>query len=193
LAGSDSEENVTTSAPSQPVYNRQVPTVHIICGPLGAGKTTLARRIAKSHHALRFSLDEWVMQLFGSEAPQPMVFEWWDDHCKRCSTRIWSVAKQALALGVDVVLDCGFPALAQRNEYRTLALQAGAAVHLHIVDADRALRADRVRSRNRERGETFALFVTDDMFEGSESWWEPPAGPELTGAFTYHEGARTQS
>jgi len=73
-----------------------VPTVHIVAGPIGAGKTTLARRLAADRRALRFSLDEWVMQLFGSEAPHPMVFEWWEEHCKRCSARIWSVCRDAL-------------------------------------------------------------------------------------------------
>jgi len=103
-------------------------TVHIICGPLGAGKTTVARRLAQTPAVLRFSLDEWVMQLFGREAPHPMVYEWWAEHCRRCSTRIWS-----------------------------------------------------------EQRETFALLVTDDMFEGSESWWEPPSGAELVGAVTFHK------
>ena len=51
------------------------------------------------------------MQLFGSEAPHPMVFEWWEEHCKRCSARIWSVCRDALARDVDVVLDLGFPSL----------------------------------------------------------------------------------
>ena len=163
-----------------------MPTVHILCGPIGAGKTTLARRLAQTQGALRFSLDEWVMQLFGKEAPEPMVFEWWAEHCARCSTRIWSVCEELLARGLDVVLDLGFPGLAQSEEYRALALQTGASLHLHIVTANVAVRAERVRARNRERRETFALVVTEDMFVGSESWWEPPSDSELSGAFTFH-------
>lgn len=167
-----------------------MPTVHLICGPLGAGKTTLALRLARAHHALRFSLDEWVMQLFGAEAPHPMVYEWWVEHCNRCSARMWSVCRDVLARGVDVVLDFGFPRFAHREEYRTLSRAAGAMVHLHVVDADRALRRERVHARNRERRETFSLLVTDDMFDGSESWWEPPSGIELDGAVTFHTTAQ---
>jgi len=168
-------------------------TVHIICGPLGAGKTTVARRLAQTQGALRFSLDEWVMQLFGTEAPHPMVFEWWVERCSRCSKRIWSVCRDVLGQGFDVVLDFGFPGLAHREEYRALAAEAGATVHLHIVDADVALRRQRVRERNRDQRETFALLVTDGMFEGSESWWEPPSGIELGGAVTFHTIETAQS
>lgn len=163
-----------------------MPIVHIICGPVGAGKTTLARQLAHAEGAVRFSLDEWVMELFGREAPQPLDLDWWVDHCDRCSKRIWSVCTALLARGVDVVLDCGFSGFAQREEYRAFALKVGATVHLHVVDADPPLRRARVQARNREQRETFALHVTDDMFETSEPWWEPPRGAELTGAVTIH-------
>jgi hypothetical protein len=40
-------------------------TVHLICGPIGAAKTTTAGRLARQHRAVRFSLDAWVMQRRG--------------------------------------------------------------------------------------------------------------------------------
>jgi predicted kinase len=163
-----------------------VSTVHMICGPLGAGKTTLARRLAEEHQALRFSLDEWVMQLFASEAPNPMAFEWWAERCKRCSERIWSICRQVLAKDVDVVLDFGFPSAAHREEYHRRAMQVGATVHLHIVTAGADLRWERVQARNRGESDTFALPVTEDMFVGSEAWWEPPSDAETAGAVTFH-------
>lgn len=163
-----------------------MPCVHIVCGPLGAGKTTIARRLAKEHGAVRFSLDEWVMQLFGSEAPAPMRFEWWADRCKRCSERIWSTAQCILANGLDVVLDFGFPRSADREEYRGRATQIGAIVHLHVVTAAPDLRWKRVQARNRDKLETFALVVTEAMFAGSEHWWEHPSDAELAGAVTMH-------
>jgi predicted kinase len=158
----------------------------MICGPLAAGKTTLARRLAEEQGALCFSLDEWVMQLFGPEAPNPMMFEWWAERCHRCSERIWSTCEQLLLANVDVVLDFGFPGAAQREEYRCRALQAAATVHLHIVSATADLRWERVQARNRGESPTFALAVTRDMFVGSEAWWEPPSDLELAGPVTFH-------
>lgn len=167
-----------------------MPTVHMICGPLGAGKTTLARRLAEEHRALRFSLDEWVMQLFGSEAPNPMIFEWWAERCRRCSERIWSICQHVLVEGLDVILDLGFPKAAHREEYRCRAIQIGATVHLHVVTAEASLRWQRVLTRNRGDSNTFALAVTEDMFVGSEVWWEPPSDAELTGPVTFHDPGR---
>jgi predicted kinase len=164
-----------------------MPTVHLICGPLGAGKTTLARRIAGEQGALRCSLDEWVMQLFGAEAPEPMVFEWWAERCRRCRERIWSMCEVVLARRLDVVLDFGFPSVSEREEYRQRALGAGASVHLHVVLASPALRWQRVQARNRDRAETFALVVTEGMFQGSEAWWQPPTAAERAGAISFHE------
>ena len=163
-----------------------VPTVHMICGPIGAGKTTLARRLAEERGAVRFSLDEWVMQLFGAEAPEPMEPRWWADRCTRCSDRIWNVCQGLLDKGVDIVLDFGFPRAVHREEHRERAEQCGAEVHLHVVTASAALRWQRVQARNRARGETFALRVSESMFGSSEAWWEPPAEAELTGPYTFH-------
>ena len=164
----------------------------MICGPLGAGKTTLARRLAEEHQALRFSLDEWVMQLFASEAPHPMVFEWWAERCKRCSERIWSICQQVLAKNVDVILDFGFPGAAHRDEYRRRATDLGATVHLHVVTAAADLRWARVQTRNRGDSETFALPVTKNMFVGSEHWWEPPSEAETAGRVTFHDAKTTR-
>ena len=132
------------------------------------------------------------MQLFGAEAPEQMVFEWWAERCRRCSERIWSVAEQLLAQGVNVVLDFGFPRFAHRDEYRSRALQVGATVQLHVVDADPALRWKRVQGRNEGHSDTFALVVTEGMFAGSEAWWEHPSDTELAGGATFHapEGTR---
>lgn len=163
-----------------------MPTVHLISGPLGAGKTTLARRIASEQGALRFSLDEWVMQLFGSEAPEPMRFEWWAERCRRCRERIWSVCEDVLERELDVVLDFGLPHVAERREIREQALRAGASVQLHVITGAAELRWERVQGRNRARAETFALVVTEEMFKGSESWWEQPTVEELEDGILFH-------
>lgn len=163
-----------------------MPVVHLICGPIGAGKTTVAWRLAEQHRAVRFSLDEWVMELFGKEAPDPMRFEWWAERCERCRQRMWSVCEALLARDVDVILDFGLPSLEQREHWRALALQRGAGVHLHVVTADAAVRWQRVQVRNGRESVTFALVVTQSMFAGSELWWEPPRGDELATAITFH-------
>lgn len=163
-----------------------VPNLHLVCGPIGAGKTTAARGLASERDAMLFSLDDWVMQMFGAEAPHPMIFEWWAERCRRCSERIWSISEALLVRGVEVVLDFGFPRAAHREEYRQRARQAGVTVHLHVVDAGAELRWQRVRRRQRDRSSTFALPVTQDMFAASERWWEYPSEAERAEYAAFH-------
>jgi predicted kinase len=157
-----------------------VPTVHLISGLIGSGKSTLARRLERELPALRISLDEWIMTLFGEEMPPGGVtFEWWSNRAARCSRMAYSVAGQALAAGADVVLDCGFLARSHRDEARRWAQAVGAGTKLHLLRADAAVRRERVGRRNLERGDTFALVVTDAMFDALP--WEPPDASELAG------------
>jgi predicted kinase len=46
------------------VRDRGGPTVHLLCGLPGAGRTTHARRLAAERPAVRFSLDEWMLRLY---------------------------------------------------------------------------------------------------------------------------------
>jgi predicted kinase len=115
-------------------------TVHLICGEQGAGKTTLALRLARELSAVRFSLDEWIVQLFGKTMPTPMNSVWWVEHAKLCSTVIWTTARQLLAAGTDVILDFGFASRAHRSESLDRAWEAGAEAKIHVVTADRDVR-----------------------------------------------------
>jgi predicted kinase len=99
------------------------------------------------------------------------VLENWMSWCDTCGERIWLTARDALALGVNVILDLGLPMRAARDHYRRLALAAGAQVHFHVVTGDPEVRFARTQARNADRGETFAIKVTDDMFKHSETWW----------------------
>ncbi|MBE9553908.1 MAG: ATP-binding protein [Proteobacteria bacterium] len=155
-----------------------MPTVHLICGPTGAGKTTFARELAAERGALRFSIDEWMANLFAADTPDPLTFEWAIERVGRCETQIWQTGLAALAAGRDIVLDLGFTTREQRDRFRTQAVEASYNVSLHHVTAARDLRLDRVRTRNHDRSEVFAFEVTDGMFEFMEDRFELPAEEE---------------
>ncbi|WP_223979178.1 ATP-binding protein [Arthrobacter sp. NicSoilB8] len=50
------ESNANPTAKDRP------PTVHLPCGPNGAGGTTRARELQAGLQAVRFSLDEWMLR-----------------------------------------------------------------------------------------------------------------------------------
>ena len=157
------------------------PTVHIVFGPLGAGKTTLARQLAHQNQAVRFSIDEWMIQLFGPDLPKSMSLSWMQDRVRRCETKIWSVAQQVMKVGSNVVLDLGFMMVSDRKRFINLANEASRGCNLHHVTASHANRRARVLNRNTERGETFAFEVTPMMFDFMEKQFESPTETELLG------------
>jgi predicted kinase len=161
-------------------------TVHMIAGPVGAGKTTYAQRLAREAAAVHFSIDDWMATLFAADAPARPDLTWALERTARCEAQVWKTAGQVLALGRDVVLDLGFLRCEQRERFRQAAAEAGQALRLHLVTAAAERRRDRVRERNRQRGETFRLEVSDAMFEWSEGWFEPPDEDELRDARVVH-------
>jgi predicted kinase len=156
--------------------------IHLILGPQGSGKSTYARRLAQAEGATRFSIDEWMQGLFIPDIPKAMSLAWIMERVRRCESQIWATASQIWANNGDVVLDLGFTKIESRNHFRSLATQIGAQVQLHILDAPHAIRKERVRGRNIEKGETYAFEVTPMMFDFMEKEFQRPTDEEREGA-----------
>lgn len=154
-------------------------TLHLIYGPQGAGKSTLALQLADTQRALRFSIDEWMGQLFGPDLPQPIDFGWIAERVHRCETRIRASAFDAVRRGCSAVLDLGFMTRASREAWTASARADGLTPRWHYVDAPLDERWARVASRNASRGSTFTFEVTPAMFDFMESRFEPPSPEEL--------------
>jgi predicted kinase len=159
-----------------------MPTVHLVCGPVGAGKTTYARDLAASTRGVHFAIDDWMSTLFGADAPDPPSLEWALERTARCERQAWKTGRQVLDLGLDVVLDLGFLRREQRDHFRALAAEAGAPVRLHVLSAPAAERRERVRARNAALAGAQSVEVSDPMFDWAEGWFEPPDEGELADA-----------
>jgi predicted kinase len=157
-------------------------TLHLVFGPIGAGKTTYAHALARRENAVAFVLDEWGVRLFGPDAQGPVDFGWMLERLGRCQAVIWSTATAVLGAGASVVLDLGLMSRAHRERFRTLAQEAGLLVQWHFVDAPLEVRRARVAGRNDTKGETFAREVSPEMFAMIEAVYEAPAPAELEGA-----------
>lgn len=147
-----------------------MPTLHLLVGLPGSGKTTLGRRLETEHAALRLTPDEWMVPLFGvgDEDGKRDVLE---------RELLWGVAVRVLTLGVSVVLDFGFWSRSEREEYRTRAEALGARVELHVLDPPTEELWRRLEARNRALPpHTFP--VTRTELDEWLSWYEPPTGEE---------------
>jgi predicted kinase len=157
--------------------------IHFVCGPQGAGKTTYAKMLAQNEQATLFSIDQWMIQLFGPDLPKPMNLSWIMERVKRCERQIWTTAKQIGGRGGKVVLDLGFMKAASRAEFLALAHQSGLTPKLHYLTAPRAIRRERVLARNLKKGDTFSFEgVTPVIFDFMEREFEIPSEIELMDA-----------
>lgn len=81
-----------------------MPIAYLLFGYLGAGKTTLAKRLERDKRAVRFTPDDWMARLFGEDPPAD-IFQ---DRAAAIQDLMQPLWRQCLIAGADVVLDHGF-------------------------------------------------------------------------------------
>jgi predicted kinase len=118
-------------------------TAYVMVGFAGAGKTTLARRLAAEKGAIRFTPDEWMESLFADSLPHDDFSLFFGRVC----SLVWDVASQLLLQGQDVVLDIGFWTFESREHARARIAQLGAKAELIFVDCDEDLLIERLMNR----------------------------------------------
>jgi len=158
--------------------------IHIVFGPLGAGKTTYAQQLSSDEKATCFSIDQWMVDLFGADSPASLEIKWVMERVKRCEKRIWLTAKDLAKNGGRVVLDLGFMTEASRAEFIDLASQESLDTKLHFIYASLATRRARVMARNVAKGKTYALEVTPDMFDYMDARFEAASPQELSNSIS---------
>jgi predicted kinase len=154
-------------------------TLHLVCGASGAGKTTYALKLCEELGALHLSIDDWMVSLFGPDAPSPPQWPWIAERLARCEALILRTATGAGRRGLPTVLDLSFLQRDQRARAARAAREAGLAVRLHLLDPDAETRWARVQARNEAQGETYRLAVTRPMFDFVESVWQRPDPEEM--------------
>jgi predicted kinase len=147
-------------------------TAHLIHGYLGAGKTTFARRLERELPAVRFSHDEWMAALFGEDSPAEL-FQARRERVWRLMAAQWT---RCLELGLDVVLDLGFWARAERDAVRARVTALGAGHRLYQLACPQEEAWARIEVRNRDLAGS--LLITRNTFEVLKSRFEPLSDDE---------------
>ena len=112
----------------------------LTCGLPGAGKTTLARKIAADRKAVRLTKDEWLWAVGTSP---------WDRSTgEKMEQQLWRLAQELLTLGSSVVVDFGLWARDERDEMRAVARGLGVGVELHHLDVPSDELWRRIEARN---------------------------------------------
>lgn len=155
--------------------------LHLVIGPVGAGKSTFGLQLARDHSAVRLTLDEWMAELFSPDRPDAGVMEWYVERTGRCIEQIWRVATRIIDVGTDVVLEIGLIQRRDRTRLYKRVHDAGLELKIYVLDAPREVRRERVEERNRVRGATFSMVVPPPIFDLASDLWEPPDEAECSG------------
>lgn len=152
---------------------RQSPVLHMLCGKVASGKSTLAARLAQPPHTLLIAQDRWMAALYPDELRTV------PDYVRlapRLRTAMAPHLVELLRAGLSVVLDWPANTTATRAWMRGVFEAAGARHALHVLDSPDHLCLARLQARN-ERG-THEYRVSRAEYEAITRYFEPPTAAE---------------
>ena len=139
-----------------------------------SGKTTLARQLEREFSALRLTPDEWHLRLFSQDVEEP-------EHDVRHSlieAMLWDLSARLLVLEVNVILDFGFWAREEREDFRARARKLGAASEVHFVDTADEVLLQRLAERNSQPSRN-TFMIPADMLKPWLTFFQRPTPDEL--------------
>jgi predicted kinase len=150
----------------------------LISGKIAAGKSTLARALAKRPGTVLVAEDHWLTHLYPGEIATL------DDYV-RCSARLReAIGPHIVALlreGLSVVMDFPANTVAQRKWLRGLFEATGVAHELHYLDVSDEVCKSRLRERNLAGDHPFQTSEADfDLFTGYFVAPDPEEGFDIT-------------
>jgi len=145
-----------------------------LCGKMAAGKSTLARDLARQENAVLLVQDEFLDSLFPGEITDIAGFV---KYSARLRDALAPHIHSLLSRGISVVLDFPGNTKAQRAWFRQLFEGANADHELHFVDASDALCKRQLKDRSKDLTPGSA-WTTDAEFEGITVYFQPPSEEE---------------
>lgn len=158
-----------------------MPTLHIIEGPVGAGKTTYANKLGRELGTPPLVLDTWMINLFQADRPETGLWPWYAERKARCFFQIMELARNVLDHENDVIVELGLIKIEDRLKLYVDLENEGCVFLVHVLETSREERKRRVSKRNTDQGETFAMYVSEEVFEIASNMWEPISETERHG------------
>ncbi len=144
-------------------------TIHLIHGFVGYGKTTFAKKLSEETEGERFTHDEWMNDLYGSNPP-PEQFQ---AYCDIIKIKILEMVELIIKTGQDVILDFGFWTRKERDEYRQKAKDLNADCIIYTMDCNLETAKERVSRKGDTMQSNGVLFIEDNAMEKLWKGYEP--------------------
>lgn len=154
------------------------PTAYLICGFIGSGKTTFARKLEKEMGVVRFTKDEWTVKIFGNSFTkdnfQNDKFHEYDGKMTQLATEI---ALKFLKTGTSIIIDDGFWYRKQRDEMRQQLKEIGVVAKFYYLDTP--VDVMKARTVNRSKNPSVdSFYITEQEFNDYLKMFEPPTDDE---------------
>jgi predicted kinase len=148
-------------------------TLHLFCGKIASGKSSLARELGRSQSCIRVSEDHLLANLY------PAQIITLDDYAKAAARLRQAIGPHILELlrvGVDVALDFQANTLIARAWLRQIIDQTQAHHVLHYLRASDEICKARLQARNAMGCHEY--HVDDESFELFTAHFVPPSPTE---------------
>lgn len=151
----------------------QFPVLHLFCGKIASGKSTLAAKLAAQDQTVLISEDAWLGALYAEQMKTLADYA-------RCSGRLRDVMADhitgLLKNSVSVVLD--FPANTRSNRdwMREIIDGSGAAHELHLLGVPDDVGIARLHARNAQGKHPFS--ASEAEYHQISKYFDPPAPDE---------------
>lgn len=149
------------------------PTLHVLCGKIASGKSTLSARLSTSPNTVIMSEDEWLASLFKDEMRSVADYV-------RCSGKLRNALTEHLISllknGLSVVLDFPANTVSNRAWMMGIVKASGANNCLHYLATSDEVCKSRLHARNQLGEHEFS--ASDEQFELISSYFVEPMDSE---------------
>lgn len=149
------------------------PTLYMLCGLPGSGKTTRARELEAAGEGVLLNADSWVCQLYPDDAETAAR----DERKSLVEHVQWELVERLLTGGISVILDWGLWTKAERDHYRQRARNLGADARTVFLDAPIETLHERLAQRNRSLPPGAFRISVEELDEWA-ALFEPPTREE---------------
>jgi predicted kinase len=151
-----------------------MPTVYLIEGPVGAGKSTYAEQFSVQLRAPHLNLDEWMVTLFSPDRPNTEFMPWYAERKRRTIEQIWRVACSLLDTDTSVLLELGLVQQRDREDFYRRVDGTDYDLKVHVLEVPKEVRYQRVQKRNVDQTRAHRMQVSDEIFEIANNAWQAP-------------------
>ena len=136
-----------------------MPTIHLMFGFIGFGKTTIAKQLEVKIPAVCLTHDEFMVKLYGRN----MSYAEFHQNYNKVDEVLWDLAERIIKTNTDVIMDYGFWSHQDRERAYQKAKKIADTVVFHLVSCD--MKTAKKRILERSRNNPNELYIREDEFD----------------------------